>query len=111
MTKPTINFGLVSLSDFADFKRFDGVEIELIEHSVHGTWPVNESDFETNADAIYYWSVFLHRNHKHPANEGQGGVECVGDFPTKPLAESFAIWLESAMRWANEDAKANEVQA
>ena len=110
MTKPTINFGLVSLSDFAGFQRFDGVEVDLIQQTADDTSRIDESEFETDPDAIYYWSVYLHRNHKHPANEGHGGVECVGDFPTKPLAESFAIWLESVLRWVHEQ-PTNEAHA
>jgi hypothetical protein len=111
MTKPSINFGLVGLSDFADFQRFDGVEVDLIEQTDDDTSRIDEADFERDPDALYYWSVFAHRNNKNPANQGFGGVECVGDFPTKPMAESFALWLESAIRWANEEAKATEVQA
>ena len=89
-----------------DLKRFDAVEIDAIEQWEDNTERIDEDQIDSNPEANYFWSVYLHCNPKHPANEGHGGVECVGDFPTKPMAESFALWLESAIRWANEEAKA-----
>lgn len=87
---------------FAELQRFDAVEVDAVMQLGDDIERIDDSEVDDNLEANYFWSVYLHCNPEHPANEGHGGVECVGDFPTKPLAERFAFWLEDALRWAHE---------
>lgn len=99
------------IPSFAYLQRFDAVEVDAIEQWEDNTERIDEDQINTNPDAQYFWSVYLHCNPKHPANEGHGGVECVGDFPTKAQAEAFGAWLEMALTWAlNQNREALEVQ-
>lgn len=86
---------------FADLQRFDAVEVDAVMQMGDDIERIDDSEVDDNLEAKYFWSVYLHCNPKHPANEGHGGVECIGDFPTKAQAANFGCWLEMALTWAN----------
>jgi hypothetical protein len=89
------------IPSFAELKRFDAVEVDPVMQVGDDIERTEEELIGSDPDAKYFWSVYLHCNPKHPANEGHGGVECVGDFPTKAQAATFGCWLEMALTWAN----------
>jgi hypothetical protein len=105
MNEP-MNHGLtdfnLTLPPIQQLKRYDGIEIEAMGcYEGNCIERIDEVEMGKDPKATYFWSVYLRHDFEHPANAGFGGAQCVGDFPTKAQAATFAMWLQSALTWAH----------
>lgn len=69
-------------------ERFDGTEI-------HGVCYVGDTDVEVNDENPDFYSTYVHLK--------SGGVACVGDFPSLPMAQAHAELLNDRYGWPVHD--------
>ena len=77
--------------------RYDAVEVHPVEIQMGCCTPITTDEVGRDNNCVYVWSVYLHYNRDHIANEGFGGIECVADLPTRKSAEAYAEGLRAAL--------------
>lgn len=76
---------------------FDAVEIHPVRENGNGFEQIDIKDWGQDPLSIYFWSVYLHYDIKHPDNNEFGGLECIADFSTEEAANAFALGLMIAL--------------
>jgi len=97
----------LAIPDFDQFARYNAVEIDpvFVFYDEFGQVDGYERTDEAEIKLHPYWnvvySVYLHHDAEHPDNRGFGGAQCIGDFPSLEIAQTFAAFMDQLLNLAN----------
>lgn len=96
----------LNIPNFRDFPRYDAVEVDpvFVLRADDGSIDYERTDAAEMAkhpDIDVMYSVYLHHDAMHPDNRGFGGAQCIGDFPSLEVAQTFAAFMDQLLNLAN----------